>query len=391
MHLHLILPIVVSPLFLELELRAVGRCERVDEVNLNLVDIDDVGDVTARRVKRQVPINRPVVGRAHLHAAFDHLRRTCAQSERHRLLDHLEIALREQLAVDVLNRLLRPVNQHDLQQDVVVVHLGYGFRVDWVRVARKLVDLLLVFVLELAHEVVSLYATRAKLFSDIEVAARRCVFVFELAELDALVRLSDRHRLAVLLAALARSVRRQQLRVRLQELAEDGASELDQHVLNLRQAPLRLRLGQNTQADLHALCVVAVHAHRHSLPLLKLVLLEKGADDENGVEGHLLVRHAQVALGFDRQLRHGHRQTTRQVVILCVDEGVAQGQVGTLVLGLGCGGRARSFVFHHNRLCAIATVWEHHCLRDNLGARLFHFFFLVFLAGGGVLRLRVNG
>lgn len=44
--LHLVLPIVVSPLLLELKIRAGSWHQGVDEVDLDLVDVDDVRDVS---------------------------------------------------------------------------------------------------------------------------------------------------------------------------------------------------------------------------------------------------------------------------------------------------------------------------------------------------------
>ena len=61
-NLHLVLPVVVCPFLLEFEVRASCGHEGIDEVDLDLVDVDDVRDVAARRVEGQVAIDRSVVG-----------------------------------------------------------------------------------------------------------------------------------------------------------------------------------------------------------------------------------------------------------------------------------------------------------------------------------------
>jgi len=158
-HLHLVLPVVVSPLLLELELRAISRHECVDEVDLNLVDIDNVRDVATRRVKRQVAVNGSIVCRAHFHATLDDLGCASTKSNRDRFFDNLEVTLGQQLAVNVLNCLLGAVDKDDFEQDIVVVDFSDGFRIDGIRVAGQLVDLLLVLILQLAHEVRSFDST----------------------------------------------------------------------------------------------------------------------------------------------------------------------------------------------------------------------------------------
>ena len=46
--LHLVLPVVVSPLLLELKVGAGSGHQGIDEIDLNLVDVDDVRDVSTR-------------------------------------------------------------------------------------------------------------------------------------------------------------------------------------------------------------------------------------------------------------------------------------------------------------------------------------------------------
>ena len=81
---------------------------------------------------------------------------------------------------------------------------------------------------------------------------------------------------------------------------------MNQHILYFCQVALALRLGQDTQADLHSLHIVTVNAHGHSLSFLELVLFEQSTDDENSINTHLLVSEAEVALRFYRQLCESH-------------------------------------------------------------------------------------
>ena len=152
--LDFVLPVVVSPLLLELELRAISRHERVDEVNLDLIDIDHIRNISTRRVEGQVAVNGTVVGRANLERALDHLCGSSSQSQRHWFFNNFQISLREQLTVDVLDSFLRPVNQNNLQENIVVVNLSDGFRIDWIRIACQLINFLFVLALKLAHEVI---------------------------------------------------------------------------------------------------------------------------------------------------------------------------------------------------------------------------------------------
>ena len=245
--------------------------------------------------------------------------------------------MRQKLAIDVLDRLLGSVDEHDLEKDVIMVHFSDGLGVDRIRVAGKLIDFLAALVLQLAHEVGSFDASLAQLLRDVEVALCR-ILALELAELNPLVWLHHGQVVGFGLLVLSRAVRGEQLGVRLEELAEDGASELDQDVLHLGEVALALGLGQDAKADLHPLDVVPVGAHGCHLALLRLMLFEQGADDEDRVDAHLLVGQAQVALRLDGQLSERDGKAARQVVVLCVDQGAAEGQVGALVLDLsGCG------------------------------------------------------
>ena len=92
-HLHLVLPVVVCPLLLELELGAIGRHQSIDEIDLNLVDVDDIWDVATCRVEGKVSVDRTVVGRADLERTLDDLRFPSTQGERDWLLNDLQVAL----------------------------------------------------------------------------------------------------------------------------------------------------------------------------------------------------------------------------------------------------------------------------------------------------------
>ena len=99
----------------------------------------------------------------------------------------------KKLTVDVLNRLLGPVDENNLEEDVIVVNLGDSLSVDWVGVTCQLVDLLVNVVLNFTHEVGCFNTTLADLFCDIEVALRVGVLALKLSEGNALVRLSNGH------------------------------------------------------------------------------------------------------------------------------------------------------------------------------------------------------
>ena len=187
-----------------------------------------------------------------------------------------------------------------------MVHFSDCLRVDRVRVARQLVDFLVDIVLDFAHEVRSLDSSSADLLSDVEVTLDR-ILPFELAETNLLIRLRHGHVLSIELLVEAGAVGGQKLRVRLEELAEDRPAELDQDVLHLGHVSLALGLGQDPEADLHTLDVVLVSAHRCDLSFLGLVGFEEGADDQDRVNRHLLVAHAQVSLGLHSELGKGDR------------------------------------------------------------------------------------
>ena len=140
------------------------------------------------------------------------MRGASTQCERDRLLNDFEIALGEQLNVDVLNGLLGSIDQHNLQEDIVVVDLSDSFSVDRIRVSSQLVDLLVVFVLEIAHEVAGVDTTLTELLSDIEITACN-VLALELAELNALIRWSHSHILSLKLLVKTAAVRRKQFGV----------------------------------------------------------------------------------------------------------------------------------------------------------------------------------
>ena len=338
-HLPLVLPVVVRPFLLEFEIRARSRHQGIDEVDLNLIDVDNVRYVATGGVKRQIAVDCPIIRRTDLERTFDNLGCTRSQSQRDRFFDNFQVALRQKLAIDVLDSLLGSVDEHDLEKDVIMVHFSDGLGVDRIRVAGELVDFLVALVLQLAHEVGSFDASLAQLLRDVEVALCR-ILALELAELNPLVWLHLGQVVGFGLLVLSRAVRGEQLGVRLEELAEDGASELDQHVLHLGEVALALGLGQDAKADLHPLDVVPVSAHGCHLALLRLMLFEQGADDEDRVDAHLLVGQAQVALRLDCQLGECDGKAASQVVVLCVDQGAAEGQVGALVLDLSGSGRS---------------------------------------------------
>lgn len=67
--------------------------------------------------------------------------------------------------------------------------------------------------------------------------------------------------------------------MRLEEFTKDGASKLNEDVLNLCEIFLALGLRQDAQADLHALNVIAVSCFRDNISFLGLVFLEEGTNN----------------------------------------------------------------------------------------------------------------
>lgn len=60
--LNLVLPFVVRPLLLEVQLGAVRRLQLIDEIDLDLVQIDDVLNVSTGGIVAKVPIDGSIVG-----------------------------------------------------------------------------------------------------------------------------------------------------------------------------------------------------------------------------------------------------------------------------------------------------------------------------------------
>ena len=182
--LDFVFPVVLCPFLLELQLCAISRHQSINEVDLNLVYVDHVGNITTRRIKCKVSVYRSIVGGTNFQRGFDYLRSTGPQSKGNRLLDNFEISLSEKFTVDVLNSFLCAVDEYNFEQNVIVVHLSNGFSVDGVWVSSQLVDLLVDLSFNFRHEfcVVS-YLTC--LFSYIKVSS--FTFAFELPVYDLFV------------------------------------------------------------------------------------------------------------------------------------------------------------------------------------------------------------
>ena len=65
-HLDLVLPVILSPLFLEFKLRAVSRHQSIDEVDLDFIDVDDIWYVTTGRIVGEVAVDGAIVRGAYL-------------------------------------------------------------------------------------------------------------------------------------------------------------------------------------------------------------------------------------------------------------------------------------------------------------------------------------
>lgn len=94
--LYLVFPLIVSPLLLEIKLSAVRREKLIDEINLNLVDVNDVGKIATCRIEGQVAIDGTVICRVHLQTRLERLGGQRSETRNGKgLLHKLEIALRE--------------------------------------------------------------------------------------------------------------------------------------------------------------------------------------------------------------------------------------------------------------------------------------------------------
>lgn len=187
----------------------------------------------------------------------------------------------KQLTVDVLDCLLGAIDEHDLEENVVVVNFSYGLSIDWIRVARQLVDLLVHLSFNLAHELLVI-ACFSRFFGDIEVS--HClVLALELPEDNLLVRLRDHHVLLLHLLLQSGLVRRQQLGMGLQEFSEDLSAKFDQDVLDFAQLLQAFGLRKDPEADLHSLNVVLVIRFPSLLLafLRRLVAFEERTDDQD--------------------------------------------------------------------------------------------------------------
>lgn len=128
--LHLVLPIILRPLLLELELGAVSGHQSVDEINLDLVNIDYVGHISTWTIKAQIAINGAIVRAADFQTTFHNLCLAALQCECDGLLNDFEVTLGQQFYVDVLNGFVAAVDHYDLELDVVVVDFRDCFGVD---------------------------------------------------------------------------------------------------------------------------------------------------------------------------------------------------------------------------------------------------------------------
>ena len=72
-HLYLVLPLIVGPLFLEIQLRALGGLQLVDEIYLNFVDIHYVLYVPTSRIEGKITIDCSIVCTVNFQASFEGL------------------------------------------------------------------------------------------------------------------------------------------------------------------------------------------------------------------------------------------------------------------------------------------------------------------------------
>jgi len=109
---------------------------------------------------------------------------------------------------------------------------------------------------------------------------------------------------------------------------------------------------------LHAILVDFLALGRLEL----VVLLQEGADDQDGIHRELLVRLAQIPLLFDDKLGHGDCKAACQVIIFSCDQSLAEHQVALLILTVDSG---LVLLVDDDSLSAIATICEDYSFRDD--------------------------
>lgn len=92
-HLHLVLPLILSPFLLEFKFCALCRLKCVDEVNLDLIDVDHEGDISTGGVESKVAVDSSVVGRADLQRALNCCSLLASERHCHGLLYNFKVAL----------------------------------------------------------------------------------------------------------------------------------------------------------------------------------------------------------------------------------------------------------------------------------------------------------
>ena len=103
---------------------------------------------------RDVSIDDTVVCGGHFQTSFDRLRRLRLQSDRNWLFNHFEISLRQQLKVDVWQSFLGSIDQHYLEDNVVVMNLNESLCVDRIREPSELINFRINVLLDVSEEII---------------------------------------------------------------------------------------------------------------------------------------------------------------------------------------------------------------------------------------------
>jgi len=103
---------------------------------------------------RDVSVNDTVVCGGNFQTSFDRLRRLRLQSDRNWLFNHFEISLSQQLKVDVWQSFLGSIDQHYLEDNVVVMNLNESLCVDRIRESSELINFRINVLLDVSEEII---------------------------------------------------------------------------------------------------------------------------------------------------------------------------------------------------------------------------------------------
>lgn len=120
---------------------------------MDFVDVDNVGDVSTRRIVSQIPIDGAIVSGANLQASLKGGARVSSECHLDWFLNDLQVTLGQEFTLDVWKSLIGSVDQDNLEQNVIMVNLNKSLSIERVRVASQLVDFGVYVFLDLSQEI----------------------------------------------------------------------------------------------------------------------------------------------------------------------------------------------------------------------------------------------